>query len=156
MNIPPLEFKILEAFLVYDDSHRKIQMEILKIDTPLHGGGYKTMNILHKYNIRKEDKGVLNKDATSEEIMNYIISKNNQYSKAEKNELTNQYIRQYLSRMNIEYEEKEKSFFEIKISDAIYALKSRTYNGHYVFVEKSEIPDLSQNIMIDLVEWSNC
>jgi predicted restriction endonuclease len=113
------------------------------------------MNILHKYNIRKEDKGVLNKDATSEEIMNYIISKNNQYSKAEKNELTNQYIRQYLSRMNIEYEEKEKSFFEIKISDAIYALKSRTYNGHYVFVEKSEIPDLSQNVMIALVEWSN-
>lgn len=95
------------------------------------------------------------KDATDREIINYIKSKNAQYSKHRKNELTNQYLRQYLNKMNIEYEEKEKSFFEIKISDAIYTLKSRTYNGHYTQVEKSEIPNLSQNIMIALVEWVN-
>ena len=90
-----------------------------------------------------------------EETMNYTIYKNNKYSKQEKNELTNQYIKQYLNKMNIKCNEKEKSFFEIKISDNIYTLKSRTYNGHYVLVEKSEISDLSPNIMIALVEWIN-
>lgn len=155
MNISSLEFEVLKAFLVNGDSHRKIQREILKMDAPARGGGFKAMDILHKFNILGKDKSSLNKDATDAEIINYITNKNNQYSKLEKNELTNQYIKQYLNKMNIEYKKKEKSFFEIKISDNIYTLKSRTYNGHYVLVEKSEIPDLSSNIMIALVEWIN-
>jgi len=155
MDISDLEFDVLKAFLVNGDSHRKIQREILKMEAPARGGGFRAMEILHKFNIQGGDKSSLNKDATDAEIINYIVNKNSYYSKYEKNGLTNQYIKQYLNKMNIEYKEKEKSFFEIKISDAIYTLKSRTYNGHYVLVEKSEIPNLSPNIMIALVEWIN-
>ena len=65
MIIADVEFKVLKAYLVYGWSHRKIQEEILNEPAPLRGGGFKTMKILHKYNIKAKDKSSL-----SEQIFN--------------------------------------------------------------------------------------
>ena len=54
-----LDFKVIEAYLIDRWSHRRIQNEILELDAPLRGGGYKTMQILHEYGITKEYKGIL-------------------------------------------------------------------------------------------------
>lgn len=54
-----IDFKVIEAFLVRGWSHRKIQKDILKIEAPVRGGGFKAMKILHDYGIKKEYKSCL-------------------------------------------------------------------------------------------------
>lgn len=77
-------------------------------------------------------------------------------NKAEsKNKISNEFLKKQLSKNNIEYKSLKNSFYEINLSDKKYLLKCRTYNKNYTFVTKSEIPELSDNILIALVEWQN-
>lgn len=72
-----------------------------------------------------------------------------------KNKISNEFLKKQLSKNNIEYKSLKNSFYEINLSDNKYLLKCRTYNKNYTFVTKSEIPELSDNILIALVEWQN-
>ena len=54
-----IDFRVIEAYLNNSWSQRDIQEEILGINAPTRGGGYKAMEILHRYGISKEYKGVL-------------------------------------------------------------------------------------------------
>ena len=44
--------KVIKAYLVHGISHRNIQKEILNLPAPKRGGGFKTMVILHSYNLK--------------------------------------------------------------------------------------------------------
>ena len=72
-----------------------------------------------------------------------------------KNKISNEFLKKLLSKNNIEYKSLKNSFYEINLSDNKYLLKCRTYNNNYTFVTKSEIPELSDNVLIALVEWQN-
>lgn len=74
---------------------------------------------------------------------------------SQKNKLSNQFLKAVLDKEEIPFIEKENSFYAINIASIIYLLKCRTYDKNYTFVAKTEIPDLSSNIMIALVEWIN-
>lgn len=50
---------VLEAYLCYGWSQRKIQEDVLGIDAPERGGGYEAMKILHSYGIVGEHKYAL-------------------------------------------------------------------------------------------------
>jgi len=54
--------KVLRAYLVNGDSHRTIQKNILRLPAPANGGGFVAMDILHHFDIRGEQKGVLGRD----------------------------------------------------------------------------------------------
>ncbi len=51
--------KVLAAYLIEGKSHRWIQREILGLPAPARGGGFITMTILHSFNIKGDDKGLL-------------------------------------------------------------------------------------------------
>ena len=51
--------EIIYSYLVLGWSHRKIEINILKIESPVKGGGFKAMEILHSYNIKRDKKGIL-------------------------------------------------------------------------------------------------
>ena len=53
------EAAVLRAYLCDSLSHRDIQIGILGLDAPARGGGFKTMEILHKYGIKGDHKGIL-------------------------------------------------------------------------------------------------
>ncbi len=55
------EADVLTAYLCRGQSHREIQREILHLEAPARGGGFKTMEILHKFGIRKEHKSILSR-----------------------------------------------------------------------------------------------
>ena len=153
------EYKVLKAYLVDGWSHRKIQREILKLDAPARGGGFVAMDILHKYNITGEYKAILkNRHLSKEELIKYLNDINTEHSSSiedSKNKISNEFLKKQLSKNNIEYKSLKNSFYEINLSDNKYLLKCRTYNKNYTFVTKSEIPELSDNILIALVEWQN-
>ena len=54
------EFSVIEAYLINNWSHRRIQSEILGIEAPQRGGGFEAMKILHKFEIKEEHKNMLN------------------------------------------------------------------------------------------------
>ena len=153
------EYKVLKAYLVDGWSHRKIQREILKLDAPARGGGFVAMDILHKYNITGEYKAILkNLHLSKEELIKYFNDINTERSsniEDSKNKLSNEFLKKQLAKNNIEYKSLKNSFYEITLNDNKYLLKCRTYNKNYTFVTKSEIPELSDNILIALVEWQN-
>ena len=80
---------------------------------------------------------------------------NNDSATIYKNKISNEFLKKQLSKNDIEYKSLKNSFYEINLSDNKYLLKCRTYNKNYTFVTKSEIPELSDNILIALVEWQN-
>jgi len=51
--------EIIFSYLVLGWSHRKIEINILKIESPVKGGGYRAMEILHSYDIKGEKKSIL-------------------------------------------------------------------------------------------------
>jgi putative restriction endonuclease len=51
--------KVLFAYLVKSQSHRRIQKEILGLPAPKKGGGFVAMEILHHFDLKKESKGLL-------------------------------------------------------------------------------------------------
>jgi hypothetical protein len=51
--------EIIYSYLVLGWSHREIEINILKIESPVKGGGYKAMEILHSYDIKGEKKSIL-------------------------------------------------------------------------------------------------
>ena len=53
------KIRAAEAYLCHGWSHRKIQKNILGIDAPVRGGGYKAMSILHGLGITEKYKGIL-------------------------------------------------------------------------------------------------
>jgi len=67
---------VIKAFLVEGKSHRVIQREILGIPAPSRGGGFKTMEILHGFNIKGDKKGAFkNKEILYDsEISNNAIN----------------------------------------------------------------------------------
>ncbi len=74
-----IEIAVIEAYLCQGWSHRKIQEEILGIEAPVRGGGFKTLEILHAYGVTKEYKSIFkNKYFDSElfkkagNIQNYL------------------------------------------------------------------------------------
>lgn len=154
-----IEYKALKAYLVDGWSQRKIEREILGLDAPLNGGGYVAMKLLHKYNIREEHKSILmNSHLSKEELIKYLNDINAEHSSSvedSKNKVSNEFLKKQLSKNNIEYKSLKNSFYEINIDNNKYLLKCRTYNKNYTFVTKSEIPELSDNILIALVEWQN-
>jgi len=54
-----IDFRVIEAYLINGWSHRKIQIDILELEAPPRGGGFKAMEILHRYGITAEFKGIL-------------------------------------------------------------------------------------------------
>ena len=66
-NIPQ-DVKVIYAYLKESHSHRKIQEEILKQPAPVTGGGYLSMDILHKYEIEGDKKGILNQNPFKQEF----------------------------------------------------------------------------------------
>ena len=54
-----LHKEIIYSYLVMGWSHRTIEINILKIESPVRGGGFQAMKILHSYDIKGEKKGVL-------------------------------------------------------------------------------------------------
>lgn len=72
MNIPADELEILKAYLIEGLSMREIQKEIIGVDAPAHGGGFLAMEILHKYNVKGEQKGILKNVKNELEIIEYI------------------------------------------------------------------------------------
>lgn len=52
------ELKVLRAYLIEGLSHRQIQRELLNLPAPTNGGGFVAMEILHKYGITGEYKGI--------------------------------------------------------------------------------------------------
>lgn len=74
MNIPEKELKILKAYLIDGLSMREIQKKVIGIEAPARGGGFFAMEILHKYNVRGEQKGLLKNIKNEQELINYIIN----------------------------------------------------------------------------------
>lgn len=67
------DFQILKAYLCESKSHRWIQENIMKLPTPLNGGGYKAMEVLHSYSIKGDKKGLLSEfNVTSENIFGLL------------------------------------------------------------------------------------
>ena len=55
--------QIIHSYMILGWSHRKIEMEILKIESPARGGGFVAMKILHSYNIiGSRKRSLMNKD----------------------------------------------------------------------------------------------
>ena len=50
-----LHKEIIYSYLVMGWSHRTIEINILKIESPLRGGGFQAMKILHSYDILSEN-----------------------------------------------------------------------------------------------------
>jgi len=50
-------YKVLDAYLNHNLSHRQIQREILNLPAPPRGGGFKVMVILHHYGLKGNFKG---------------------------------------------------------------------------------------------------
>ena len=74
------DFDVLKAYLVDKESHRYIQENILHIDAPKRGGGFKTMEIRHSYGVKKEHKGILEKYNVTEENIISLLNESNQAS----------------------------------------------------------------------------
>ncbi len=58
-DMKKLHKEIIYSYLVLGWSHRKIEINILNIESPERGGGFKVMEILHSYNIKGDKKGIL-------------------------------------------------------------------------------------------------
>jgi len=56
--------KVLRAYLVYGESHRCIQKNILGLPAPARGGGFVAMDILHHFDIKGAHKGILKNNGT--------------------------------------------------------------------------------------------
>jgi len=69
-NHIPIEIRIIYAYLVDSISHRKIQEKILKKKAPPNGGGFEAMDVLHKYEIEGDKKGIVKKNGLESEITN--------------------------------------------------------------------------------------
>ena len=52
-------FDILKAYLCESKSHRWIQKNVMNLEAETRGGGYAAMNVLHGYDVRNEQKGLL-------------------------------------------------------------------------------------------------
>ena len=78
--------KVLRAYLIDGDSHRSIQKNILGLPAPTRGGGFIVMDILHHFDIKGEQKGVLsNQDnyETDSEMLSLAIKKIKEFNKLE-------------------------------------------------------------------------
>lgn len=153
-----LDYKVLRAFLVDGNSYRDIERKILGLDAPVRGGGYAAMNIVRKYGITKVHKAIFSgQNISKENLIKYV--KNIKFQPdsniMNKNKLSNDFLKEVLKSQKIKFIEKSNSFYEINISNHKFILKCRTYNNNYTFVTKSEIPNLSEDIIIALVEWQN-
>ena len=77
-----IHYSILRSYLVDGKSQRLIQEEILKISSPIRGGGFRVMDILHYYGIYKAMKGLFRRNEQeadkliTEKINNSLISRN--------------------------------------------------------------------------------
>ena len=60
--------ELIRAYLIDSKSHRQIQREILGLPAPDHGGGFVTMAILHYYDIREDQKGILKTSTLEREL----------------------------------------------------------------------------------------
>lgn len=58
-DMKKLHKEIIYSYLVLGWSHRKIEINILNIESPERGGGFKVMEILHSYDIKGGKKGIL-------------------------------------------------------------------------------------------------
>lgn len=52
-------FDILKSYLCESKSHRWIQENVMNLEAPTRGGGFAAMNVLHAYDVRNEQKGLL-------------------------------------------------------------------------------------------------
>lgn len=78
--------KVLRAYLVYGESHRSIQKEILGLPAPARGGGFIAMDILHHFDIKGEHKGILRNNLSYQadsDLLNKAIDKVNEFIKLE-------------------------------------------------------------------------
>jgi putative restriction endonuclease len=58
--------RVIEAYLVRGNSHRKIQRKILNLPAPARGGGFVAMEILHHFNIRNDKKAIFKNKVLSQ------------------------------------------------------------------------------------------
>ena len=70
LNKIPKEARVIYAYLKKSLSHRKIQKEILGTEAPSRGGGFLAMEILHRYEIEGDKKGILNSTPFHKEFFN--------------------------------------------------------------------------------------
>ena len=70
--------KVIHAYLFESMSQRLIQSEILGLPAPDRGGGFVAMKILHHYDIRNDQKGLLKKSSIEEQLE----TASDQYKKA--------------------------------------------------------------------------
>jgi putative restriction endonuclease len=65
-----LHKEIIYSYLVLGWSHRTIEINILKIDSPVRGGGFEAMKVLHSYDIKGDKKGILKGKDYKDELNN--------------------------------------------------------------------------------------
>jgi hypothetical protein len=64
------EIDLIKAYLKDGLSYRNIEIKIMGIDSPDHGGGFSAMNMLHNLGIEGENKGALKYKTIDNEIKN--------------------------------------------------------------------------------------
>jgi hypothetical protein len=64
------EIDLIRAYLKDGLSYRSIEIEIMGMDSPVRGGGFVAMKILHNLGIEGENKGVLKYKTVDNEIEN--------------------------------------------------------------------------------------
>ncbi|MDR1627763.1 MAG: hypothetical protein LBR79_03220 [Oscillospiraceae bacterium] len=62
------DLEIVKAYLIDGLSYREIEKMILRIDSPVRGGGFKVMTVLYELGINGEKKGVLRNNSIENEI----------------------------------------------------------------------------------------
>jgi len=84
-------FNILKKFLCDSKSQRWIQENIMNLDAPIRGGGYAAMKVLHEYDVRNDQKGLLAEyEVTPQNILALLRELN--FEANESNESTRNYI----------------------------------------------------------------
>ncbi len=113
-------------------------------------------NIIQEYgpNGFKSEFGAKSHNAVICALKQYqkFINQNHTINEAS---ISNAFLKSELGKRQISYVEQRNSFYEINIQCNKYILKCITYNNNYTFISKSEIPNLTDNIMFTLVEWIN-
>lgn len=62
--------KVIYSYLFIGKSHRKIESEVLNLESAIRGGGFIAMKILHEYAIEGDKKGILKNKLLKNELCN--------------------------------------------------------------------------------------
>jgi putative restriction endonuclease len=141
--------KVLHAYLIEGKSHRFIQREILELPAPAKGGGFVAMQILHEFNIKGKDKGILkNNFERLNEIESYAVHLIKSYLEIQEEAVK-----------NIEYKINPKN----KKTEQYSVLKTRVYQDvlkRYVllnYCNKCALCDIDQPELLvasHIIPWS--